>query len=86
MSYCRDTLGVLIDSDKENNTEYMLTVKVFLENNNNIIASANKLFIHRNTLINRINHIEQLTGRSLKDADVKMEYLCVFKLLEFMSD
>ena len=64
----------------------MLTVKVFLENNNNIIASANKLFIHRNTLINRINHIEQLTGRSLKDADVKMEYLCVFKLLEFMSD
>lgn len=86
MKYCREVLGVLIDSDRENNTEHMMTVKVYLENNNNLVSSANQLFIHRNTLINRINHIEEITGKSLKNADVKLEYLCAFRLLEFLSD
>ncbi|MDO4301111.1 MAG: PucR family transcriptional regulator ligand-binding domain-containing protein [Clostridia bacterium] len=86
MAYCNNVIGSLIKSDRENNTEYILTVKTYLENNNNLVSAANQLFIHRNTLINRLKHIEELTGKSLKEAETKLEYLCVFKLLEFFVD
>lgn len=82
--YCEQILGPLIRSDKEDMTEYLLTVKTYLENNNNMSATSKKLFIHRNTLISRISKIEELTKKSLSDANVKLEYLCSFKILEFL--
>ena len=84
--YCSRIFGKLIQSDKINMTEYLLTVKTYLENNNNMAVTAKKLFIHRNTLISRINKIEELTGKKLSDADVKLEFLCAFKLLEFLTE
>lgn len=84
--YCSRIFGKLIQSDKINMTEYLLTVKTYLENNNNMTVTAKKLFIHRNTLISRINKIEELTGKKLSDADVKLEFLCAFKLLEFLTE
>ena len=75
-----------IYATKINMTEYLLTVKTYLENNNNMTVTAKKLFIHRNTLISRINKIEELTGKKLSDADVKLEFLCAFKLLEFLTE
>lgn len=84
--YCTQILGPLIESDKLYMTEYLLTVKTYLDNNNNMSTTSKKLFIHRNTLISRINRIEELTGKSLSDADVKLEYLCSFKLLEFFTN
>lgn len=86
MDYCNSVLGALIQSDKNNKTEYIITAKTYLENNNNLVSTANQLFVHRNTLINRINHIEDLIGRSLKDAETKLELLCAFKLLEFLIE
>lgn len=86
LDYCNSVMGPLIESDRMSKTEYIITVKTYLENNNNLVLTANQLFIHRNTLINRINHIEELTGKSLKEAETKLEYLCVFKLLEFLVD
>ena len=82
--YCEQILGPLIRSDKEYMTDYLLTVKTYLENNNNMSATSKKLFIHRNTLISRIAKIEELTKKSLNDADVKLDYLCSFKMLEFL--
>lgn len=84
--YCEQILGPLISSDKQYLTEYLLTVKTYLENNNNMSLTSKKLFIHRNTLISRISRIEELTGKSLSDANVKLEYLCSFKLLEFFTN
>lgn len=84
--YCSRIFGKLIQSDKINMTEYLLAVKTYLENNNNMTVTAKKLFIHRNTLLSRINKIEELTGKKLSDADVKLEFLCAFKLLEFLTE
>jgi carbohydrate diacid regulator len=51
--------------------ELMLTATKFLENNLNISDTARKLYVHRNTLIYRLNKIHNITGldlRSFKDA------------------
>lgn len=46
--------------------ELIHTSHMFLENNLNVTDTAQKLFIHRNTLIYRLNKIQKLTGFDLK--------------------
>lgn len=51
--------------------ELLLTATNFLDNNLNISDTARKLYVHRNTLIYRLNKIQNITGldlRSFKDA------------------
>ncbi|SKC38248.1 PucR family transcriptional regulator [Maledivibacter halophilus] len=46
--------------------ELLLTADKFLENSLNISDTARKLYIHRNTLIYRLNKIENITGLDLR--------------------
>ncbi len=48
-------------SDKE----LLSTATIFLENNLNISETAKRLYIHRNTLVYRLNKIQRLTGYNL---------------------
>lgn len=50
------------------------TALVFLENNLNITDTANELFIHRNTLIYRINKLEHMTGYDIRKFNDAMHY------------
>ena len=46
--------------DLKNNTEYYLTLKTYLENNMQPVITASLLFVHRTTLMYRLNKIQQL--------------------------
>jgi|LGVE01.1.fsa_nt_gb hypothetical protein len=48
------------------NDELIETAIVFLENNLHITESANKLYIHRNTMIYRLNKISSITGYDIR--------------------
>ena len=51
--------------------ELMRTAECFIENSLNISAAARALYMHRNTMMYRLNKIERLTGldvRSFYDA------------------
>jgi len=50
------------------------TANVFLENNLNISEAARKLFIHRNTLIYRLEKINKITGYDLRVFKDAMEF------------
>lgn len=45
----------------------MGTVKCFLENGMNVAKTARAMYMHRNTLIYRLNAIRRQTGLDLKD-------------------
>lgn len=47
-------------------TELELTALYFFDNNLNITETANELFIHRNTLIYRLNKLESITGYDIR--------------------
>ena len=65
--YEKDVIHKLIEYD-ENVENYMLdTIIAYFENMYNISKTAEALYIHRNTLIYRLNKIEELTGKSMKD-------------------
>lgn len=58
------TLGIIIDYDKENNTNLLQTLKAYLWNNNSLLHASEQLFTHRNTVKYRIQRITELTGRN----------------------
>ncbi|MFR9098212.1 MAG: PucR family transcriptional regulator [Blautia coccoides] len=46
----------------EKNAELLRTLKVYLENNMNYSLTAEKLYVHINTIRNRIDKVNQLLG------------------------
>ena len=50
-------------------SETMLTIQKFFENNLNVSETARQLYIHRNTLVYRLEKIKRLTGLELTSFD-----------------
>ena len=56
--------------------ETLMTVQAFFENNLNVSETSRKLFIHRNTLVYRLEKIRKLTGLDLRE----FEHAITFKV------
>ncbi len=56
--------------------ETLFTIRRFFENNLNVSETSRKLFVHRNTLVYRLEKIKKLTGLDLREFD----HAIVFKI------
>ncbi len=50
-------------------SETIYTIQKFFENNLNVSETSRKLFVHRNTLVYRLDKIKKLTGIDLREFD-----------------
>ena len=66
---------VLRSYDNLHNTTYCKTLFTYLKYERNAVATADALFIHRNTLRNHLNKIEEITNSDFDDADVRFHLL-----------
>lgn len=83
----QDTVSVLITHDSENKSELFVTLKVYLESSQNLTETAQKLFIHRNTLTSRLSAIKKLLCSEIASIEeIFRLYLgiCACELLEVM--
>lgn len=56
--------------------ETLFTIQKFFENNLNVSETSRKLFVHRNTLVYRLEKIKKMTGLDLREFD----HAIVFKI------
>ena len=70
-----NTLGVIIEYDRNNNSKLLETLKAYLWNNNSLIHASEQLYTHRNTVKYRVQRISQLTGRDFDDAITRLEFM-----------
>ena len=56
--------------------ETLMTIQSFFENNLNVSETSRKLFVHRNTLVYRLEKIRKLTGLDLRE----FEHAITFKV------
>lgn len=49
--------------------ETLFTIQKFFENNLNVSETSRKLFVHRNTLVYRLDKIKKITGLDLREFD-----------------
>jgi GAF domain-containing protein len=59
-----DALGAVVRYDLENGTDLAQTLDALLANSGSVAKTSSGLFIHRNTLRQRIQRIEELIGQS----------------------
>lgn len=83
--YYQDYLSQLIESDKENGTEYIKTLKALIQHKGITSEISKALFIHPNTLRNRIKKIEELTGIDLQDPQEFVNLIVAVKIHFLLS-
>jgi purine catabolism regulator len=67
-----DTLGRLVDYDREHNSELVPTLRAFFEQNANASETARKMYVHRNTLNYRLQRIAEIVGLDLDNPDTRL--------------
>ena len=69
-----------------NDEEAMLTISKFFENNLNISETARQLYVHRNTLVYRLERIEKEIGLDIRKFDDAMTFRIAYMVLAHVKD
>ena len=65
--------------------ETLLTIQCFFENNLNVSETSRKLFVHRNTLVYRLEKIRKLTGLDLREFDHAITFKVALMVKRYLS-
>jgi DNA-binding PucR family transcriptional regulator len=68
----RQSLGALIAYDRQNNGGLVSTLDAFFAANGSPKEAAERLGVHRNTVLYRLDRIREITGDNLDDAGVRL--------------
>jgi carbohydrate diacid regulator len=71
----------MIDFDEETLT----TINKFFENNLNVSETSRQLFVHRNTLVYRIEKIQKSTGLDLRNFDDALTFKIALMVANYMK-
>ena len=66
--------------------ETLMTVQSFFENNLNVSETSRKLFVHRNTLVYRLEKIRKLTGLDLREFDHAVTFKVALMVKKYLSN
>ncbi len=65
--------------------ETLMTVQAFFENNLNVSETSRKLFVHRNTLVYRLEKIRKLTGLDLREFDHAITFKVALMVKKYLT-
>ncbi len=66
--------------------ETLQTVQSFFENNLNVSETSRKLFVHRNTLVYRLEKIRKLTGLDLREFDHAVTFKVALMVKKYLTN
>ena len=67
----------------KHSTDFLITLRAYTDNLCNTADTAKELHIHRNTLLYRLNKIEELTHSSLRDPETFMHLIISFYMMDW---
>jgi len=65
--------------------ETMITIQKFFENNLNISETARQLYVHRNTLVYRLERLEKIIGLDIRKFDDAMTFKIALMVIAHME-
>ena len=71
--FCLDAIGPLLAYDRENDANLAVTLRSFLEHNQNSAKTAKLLFVHYNTLRYRIDRAKEILGDFSENPQQRLE-------------
>lgn len=74
------------DSLESLDRETLMTVQAFFENNLNVSETSRKLFVHRNTLVYRLEKIRKITGLDLREFDHAVTFKVALMVKKYLTN
>lgn len=65
--------------------ETLMTIQSFFDNNLNVSETSRKLFVHRNTLVYRLEKIRKLTGLDLREFEHAITFKVALMVRKYLS-
>ncbi|OIK15494.1 transcriptional regulator [Bacillus sp. MUM 116] len=78
-------LGKIFEHDKLHGTGYLITLENYFMNNLNISETAKTMFLHRNTLIYRIEKIKEILNTDLKNSEELLQIQLALKIFRLLN-
>lgn len=80
LKYCyQDTVGKLLEYDAQHGSSLCETLRAYLNAEGNIAKSAQTLYIHRNTMVYRINKINEILSMEMEKKNTMLELTIAFE-------
>lgn len=83
--FCHPYLELLMEYDRENHTDFLLTLYRFLQSNQNYREASEALFIHKNTLSYRIGKIKEILDDDLASNETIFTLNLSYRILIFLK-
>jgi len=80
---CSKGVRLLYEMDQKTGSEYCLTLQAFFRNKMNVVQSAKALYIHRNSLLYRLERIKEILGTDLSDYQSQLYTMISLELCKF---
>lgn len=84
-SFCHSKILLLEAYDLKNNTELIPTLQVFLENQKSVTRTAKLLYIHRNTVIYRVNKCIEVMHTPMEESNEMFSFIFSLRVLEYCN-
>lgn len=83
---CHEKLLKLQEMDETQNTEYIKTLRVYLDNHLNAVQSAKELYIHRSTFLYRLEKIKTMLETNFDKNDDLLYLMLSFRFLDAQGE
>lgn len=67
------TVGAVVDYDRDRGADLLVTLETFLAERGSLTRTSERLFIHVNTLRQRLERLDHLLGESWREADESLQ-------------
>ena len=84
--FTNQVVGPLVEYDEKHNSTLVHTMDAYFAHHGNISQTAESLFIHRNTLLYRLERIQDLTKHDLNQSNMRMGLHLALKLWQLRPD
>ncbi len=85
-AFCDQALGRLIVDERAGKTHLLETLRAYFECNGNVAQTAKALYIHRNTLLYRLDRIREVGSLDLDDAETRLQLQLALRAYELVRE
>ncbi|MHB1407483.1 MAG: helix-turn-helix domain-containing protein [Desulfitobacteriaceae bacterium] len=86
LAFAGEMLQPIIEYDKINHTFLLQSLQAYLESNCSVQKTAQKSFLHPNTLLYRLRRIQEISKINLNDPEERLNLQIALRVLHFFKD
>lgn len=83
--FYQETLGALLEYDRKNGAELLKTLQAYFAACGSLTDAAERLHLHRNTLLYRLHRVREIAGIDLDDPEVRLALQLALRIGETLQ-